>query len=76
MRIAVKPTQEEFAAVTLWQFIRQQRSRTFKRGVLYGVFRGDVLVHWGYGPNAKAWAARAAGNCWNGELRAQRMGVH
>lgn len=76
-----QPTPEEFAAATLWKFIQQQRTdgsrrRTFRRAQLYGVFRGDVLVHWGYGPNAKAWARRTAANCWNEELRFQHMGIH
>lgn len=75
-------TPEEIAALGLFQYIAyaQQRgrrfpqSRTFKAAPLYGVFRGDVMVNWGAGRNARQWAQRAAGNCWDNELRAQYLG--
>lgn len=77
-----EPLPEERAAATLFQHIAycQQRgrahpqARTYAPAPLYGIFRGDVLVNWGVGRNARQWADRAAGNCWDGELRAAYLG--
>lgn len=78
-----RPTDAEVAAFELYKYIAydQQRGRAkpqkraFTPGRVYGIFRGDVLVKWGVGRNAKQWADRAAGNCWNDELRAQYLGT-
>lgn len=72
--------QAQIAAETLVSYIMQQKGGPGRRAYtprrVYGVFTGDILLHWSVGTFAKTWASQRAQNCWNNELRVQYMGMH